>query len=123
MASVGIHGSRSFQNVHDQEANLISNFKAGKTAALSALAANADSAKTFIDEERNWQMYGSSTGPDRTRAIHGAEAAPNPTAPNVPPGAAVQGPTNTNPVLSNGRGQYIQYDPQQRQYVNVPAPR
>lgn len=65
MASVGIHGSRAVGNVHDQETNLLNHFRAGKDAALAALAANKDSSQTFLNEERNYQTYGTSTGPNR----------------------------------------------------------
>jgi hypothetical protein len=130
-ALIGIHGSRSGQNREEVENLLLNKYKNGPGAVAAALKADTDSAHTFLTDERNFQTYGTRTGPNRQYATHPTPAAapnataPNPTAPNVPSGQpAVQpGAANTNPVLGNGQGQYIQYDPQQRKYVDVPAPR
>jgi hypothetical protein len=100
MASVGIHGSRAVGNVHDQETNLLNHFRAGKDAALAALAANKDSAQTFINEERNYQTYGTSTGPNRQAARSGA---PTTTGGTTGGGTAAPAPaaaTNQVPPIS-----------------------
>jgi hypothetical protein len=97
-ATVGIHGSRSKDLVHDEEKKLFNNFKAGKNGALSALNANVDSAQTFLESEKNWQTYGSSTGPDRS-LMRGGQPNPNP---NPNPKVPILTPGKI-PVYVNGK--------------------
>jgi hypothetical protein len=101
MASVGIHGSRAVGNVRDQETNLLNHFKSGKDAALAALAANKDSAQSFINDERNWNTYGSGTGPIRQAATNtpapGSSNASQ-AAHQIPAGAQIGRDAKGNPV-------------------------
>ena len=106
MASVGIHGSRAVGNVHDQETNLLNHFKAGKDAALAALSANRDSASTFLTEERNWNTYGSATGPIRQAATSTTPSAASQSAAGYSPGVN----SAQFPIAQNAQGQKTQWN-------------
>lgn len=106
-ATVGIHGSRSKDLVHDEEQKIFNNFKAGPNGAKAALQANVDSAQTFLDTEKNFLRYGSATGPDRSFDVSRQKS-------NLPQAK------DYSKVQTDGKGNYKEL--QGNQWVDVAPP-
>jgi hypothetical protein len=96
MPTVGIHGSRS-QRLVDKEGKILFNdFKAGPNAVAATLLANLGSARTYLNEEKNFLNYGTATGPDRKLQKQVAPAA------GTTPGQS-QVNTGTTPQAGGGK--------------------
>lgn len=77
MATVGIHGSRSKGNVDETQDIIMRDFLNGPAAVQGAIDANVHSAQDFQNQIENKRIYGTYTGPDRSKQIkYDAQGAP-----------------------------------------------